>query len=75
MDHLIYEISQLLHEAEDPAVVKTHSERTSRVRRLALLQQNVLCTFRVWKTVLVGIPLSAEDGVQVWQCGTVRVEA
>lgn len=34
VDHLIYEISQLLHEAEDPAVIKTHTERTSRVHRL-----------------------------------------
>ncbi len=37
MDHLMYEISQLLHEADDPAMLKAHTERTSRVRQLTKL--------------------------------------
>ena len=37
MDHLMYEISQLLHESDDPSMSKALAERTGKVSEHALL--------------------------------------
>lgn len=37
MDHLMYEISQLLHESDDPSMSKSLAERTGKVSMQALL--------------------------------------
>ncbi len=38
MDHLMYEISQLLHESDDPSMSKNLAERAGKVSEQALLR-------------------------------------
>lgn len=44
LDHLVYEISQLLHESDDPYILKAFAECTSRV---SLLKCSFLVVWRI----------------------------
>ena len=45
LDHLMYEISQLLHETDDPSVTKAFTESASRVRPMASSAARFMSTY------------------------------
>ena len=47
LDHLMYEISQLLHETDDPSVTKAFTESASRVRPMASSAAVIMSTYLI----------------------------